>query len=72
MSKKLGVIALAMLVLAGAMTLKTAAAGNSSSVVMANGGAPTPPSPFRNGGAPTPPSPFRNGGAPTPPSPFSK
>jgi hypothetical protein len=72
MSTKLGVIALAMLVLAGAMTLKTAAAGNSGSVVMANGGAPTPPSPFRNGGAPTPPSPFRNGGAPTPPSPFSK
>ncbi len=71
MSKKLGVIALAMAVLACAMTLKTAATSDhGGTVAMANGGAPTPPSPFRNGGAPTPPSPFRNGGAPTPPSPF--
>ena len=82
---KLGVVALAMLVLVGAMGLKSAVTSHDSgAVIMANGSAPTPPtpwkngsaptppSPFRNGGAPTPPSPFRNGGAPTPPSPFSK
>jgi hypothetical protein len=74
MSKKITVVA-ALLVLVGAMGLKTAVAGNSNSsdvTVMANGGAPTPPSPWkRNGGAPTPPSPWKkNGGAPTPPSPW--
>jgi hypothetical protein len=73
MSKKITVVA-ALLVLVGAMGLKTAVvAGSGSDVtVMANGGAPTPPSPWkRNGGAPTPPSPWKkNGGAPTPPSPW--
>jgi len=72
MSKKITVVA-ALLVLVGAMSLKTAVAGSGSGVtVMANGGAPTPPSPWkRNGGAPTPPSPLKkNGGAPTPPSPW--
>jgi len=72
MSKKITVVA-ALLVLVGAMSLKTAVARNSSDVtVMANGGATTPPSPWkRNGGAPTPPSPWKkNGGAPTPPSPW--
>ena len=72
MSKKITVVA-ALLVLVGAMGLKTVVAGSGSGVtVMANGGAPTPPSPWkRNGGAPTPPSPWKkNGGAPTPPSPW--
>jgi len=70
MSKKLTVVA-ALVILVCAMGLKTAAAGSGNgSVIMANGGAPTPPSPWKNGGAPTPPSPWKNGGAPTPPSPW--
>jgi hypothetical protein len=70
MSKKLTVVA-AMIILVGAMGLKTAVAGGGSgSVVMANGGAPAPPSPWKNGGAPAPPSPWKNGGAPAPPSPW--
>jgi hypothetical protein len=71
MSKMLGVIALAMLVLVGAMGLKTAVAGNSNgSVLVANGGAPAPPTPWKNGGAPAPPTPWKNGGAPAPPTPW--
>ena len=71
MSKQLVVIVLALVVLVGAMGLKTAVAGpDSSAVIMANGGAPTPPTPWKNGGAPTPPTPWRNGGAPTPPTPW--
>ena len=69
MSKKLALLA-AMLILVGAMGLKTAVASRGGSVVMANGGAPAPPSPWKNGGAPAPPSPWKNGGAPAPPSPW--
>jgi hypothetical protein len=66
MSRKLSALLLAMLVLAGAMSLKTVVAAHSNgAVLMANGGAPVPP-PMRNGGAPVPP-PMRNGGAPVPP-----
>jgi hypothetical protein len=65
MSRKLTAILLAMVVLAGAMCLKTVVTAHSNGVVMmANGGAPFPPS--ANGGAPFPPS--ANGGAPFPPS----
>src|SRR5437867_7324786 len=39
------------------------------SVIMANGGAPVPPIPWKNGGAPAPPVPWKNGGAPAPPVP---
>jgi hypothetical protein len=54
MSRKLAVLFLAMLVLAGAMGLKTVVAGhNDGTVMMANGGAPVP-IPKRNGGAPVP------------------
>ena len=71
MSKQLVVIVLALVVLVGAMGLKTAVAGHDSgAVIMANGGAPTPPAPWKNGGAPTPPTPWKNGGAPTPPTPW--
>jgi hypothetical protein len=65
----------AMLVLAGAMSLKTVVAAHSDgAVMMANGGAPTPPPPMMaNGGAPTPPPPMMaNGGAPTPPPPSAQ
>jgi len=60
MSKKLTVVA-AMVILVGAMGLKTAVAGGSGngSVIMANGGAPAPPTPWKNGGAPTPPAPWK-------------
>jgi len=76
MSKQLAVIAASMFVLVGAMSLKSAVTSkDSGAVLMANGGAPTPPTPKDwklNGGAPTPPTPkdWRlNGGAPTPPTP---
>jgi hypothetical protein len=61
MSRKLTVILLAMLVLVGAMGLKTVAVTHGDgSVMMANGGGgPVPPTPpFRNGGGgPVPPLP---------------
>jgi hypothetical protein len=54
MSRKLAVLFLAMLILAGAMGLKTIVAGhNDGTVMMANGGAPVP-MPKKNGGAPVP------------------
>jgi hypothetical protein len=64
MSRKLTVIFLAMLVLVGAMGLKTAVVAHSDgSVIMANGGAPQPPTPW-------PPTFAKNGGAPQPPTPW--
>jgi len=61
MSRKLAALLLAMLVLTGAMGLKTIVAGHSSSsVMMANGGGPFPPKPYRNGGGPFPPKPYRS------------
>jgi hypothetical protein len=75
MSKRLAVIAASMSILVGAMALKSAVTSkDSGAVIMANGSAPTPPSPWRNknGSAPTPPSPWKNGSAPTPPSPWRK
>ena len=60
MSRKLTVIFLAMLVLVGAMSLKTVVvAHGDGSVIMANGGAPAPPVPWKNGGAPAPPVPWK-------------
>ncbi len=71
MSKLLAVVLLVMIVLVGAMSLRTVVTTHADgSVIMANGGAPVPPSPWKNGGAPVPPSPWKNGGAPVPPSPW--
>lgn len=71
MSRKLAVVFLAMLILVGAMGLRTVVTAHADgSVIMANGAAPPPPTPFRNGAAPPPPTPFRNGAAPPPPTPF--
>ena len=71
MSRKLTVLFLSMLVLVGAMGLKTVVNANSDNpVLMANGGAPPPPTPWKNGGAPPPPTPWKNGGAPPPPTPW--
>ena len=66
MSRKLTALLLAVLVLAGAMGVKTVVMAHSyGAIMMANGGAPVPP-PMANGGAPVPP-PMFNGGAPVPP-----
>ena len=71
MSRKLTVVLLAMLILVGAMSLKTVVtAHDNGTVIMANGGAPVPPTPWKNGGAPVPPTPWKNGGAPVPPTPW--
>jgi hypothetical protein len=71
MSRKLTIVLLATLVLAGAMGLKTVVTANSNStVMMANGSAPVPPTPWRNGSAPVPPTPWGNGSAPVPPTPW--
>jgi hypothetical protein len=72
MSRISTVVLLAMLVLAGAMGLKTVATSHGSgSVMMANGSAPVPPTPWRNGSAPVPPTPWKNGSAPVPPTPWN-
>jgi hypothetical protein len=60
MSRKLTVILLAMLVLVGAMSLKTVVVTHGDgSVIMANGSAPLPPTPWKNGSAPLPPTPWK-------------
>jgi hypothetical protein len=71
MSRKLAVVFLAMLVLVGAMSLKTVVVTHGDgSVIMANGSAPLPPTPWKNGSAPLPPTPWKNGSAPLPPTPW--
>jgi hypothetical protein len=73
MSRKLTALLLAMLVLLGAMSLKTVVMAHSDgAIMMANGGAPVPPPPMFNGGAPVPPPPMANGGAPVPPPPSAQ
>jgi len=58
MSRKLAALLLAMLVLAGAMSLKTVVAAHSNgAVIMANGPAPSP-EPWGNGPAPSPDPPL--------------
>jgi hypothetical protein len=71
MSRKLTALLLAMLVVVGAMGLKTiVTAHGDGSVLVANGPAPAPPVPYRNGPAPAPPVPYKNGPAPAPPVPY--
>jgi hypothetical protein len=71
MSKKLVGLLLTMLVLVGAMSLKTiVTAHGDGSGVLAMGGAPVPPMPYKMGGAPVPPMPYKMGGAPVPPMPY--
>ena len=73
MSRKLTALLLAILVLTGAMSLKTVVMAHSDgAIMMANGGAPVPPPPMVNGGAPVPPPPMANGGAPVPPPPSAQ
>jgi hypothetical protein len=71
MSRKLAVVFLAMLVLVGAMSLKTAVAAHSdSSVIMANGASPIPITPYKNGASPIPITPYKNGASPIPITPY--
>jgi hypothetical protein len=71
MSRKLAVVFLAMLILVGAMGLKTVVtAHGDGSLIMANGASPAPPTPYRNGASPAPPTPYRNGASPAPPTPY--
>jgi hypothetical protein len=71
MSRKLTVVLLAMMILVGAMSLKTVVnAHDNGAVIMANGSAPVPPTPWKNGSAPVPPTPWKNGSAPVPPTPW--
>lgn len=72
MRKWTTLVLVVMLVLVGAMGLRGLMLANAGQapVIVANGGAPLPPSPW-NGGAPLPPSPW-NGGAPLPPSPWNQ
>jgi hypothetical protein len=71
MSRKLAVVSLAMLVLVGAMGLKTVvAAHGDGAVITANGTAPRPPlPPMKSGLAFEAPMSQRNGTAPRPPLP---
>ena len=65
MSRKLTVILPALLVLVGAMSLKTiATAHGNGQIDIANGPAPVP-TPWNNGPAPVP-TPWKNGPAPVP------
>jgi hypothetical protein len=71
MSNKLVALFLALLVLVGAMSLKTIVTAHADgSVTLASGGAPMPPMPYKSGGAPMPPMPYKSGGAPMPPMPY--
>jgi hypothetical protein len=70
MSRKWNVALLALLVLAGAMSLKTAVATGDHGVLMANGTAPVPQTPWKNGTAPVPQTPWKNGTAPVPQTPW--
>jgi hypothetical protein len=71
MSKKLVVVFLAMLVLVGAMSLKTVVMAHSDgSVIMANGASPVPITPWKNGASPVPIGPYKNGASPVPITPW--
>lgn len=71
MSRKLAVVFFAMLVLAGAMGLKTiVTAHGDGSVIMANGSSPAPVTPYKNGSSPAPVTPYRNGSSPAPVTPY--
>jgi hypothetical protein len=71
MSRKLVVVFLVMLVLTGAMGLKTAVMAHSDgSLIMANGSSPAPITPYRNGSSPAPITPYRNGSSQAPITPY--
>jgi hypothetical protein len=71
MSRKLAMVFLTMLILVGAMGLKTVvtAHGDGSSI-MANGSSPLPITPYKNGSSPLPITPYKNGSSPLPITPY--
>jgi hypothetical protein len=72
MSRKLAVVFLTMLILVGAMGLKTVVtAHGDGSLVMANGSSPVPITPYKNGSSPVPITPYKvNGSSPVPITPY--
>jgi len=72
MKKWTTLVLVVMLVLVGAMGLRNLmlAHAGQAPVVVANGSAPVPPTPW-NGSAPVPPTPW-NGSAPVPPTPWNQ
>jgi len=71
MLKLSAVVLLVLVVLVGAMGLKTLVTAHADgTAIMANGAGPVPPSPWKNGAGPVPPSPWKNGAGPVPPSPW--
>ena len=59
MNRWLKVVFLVLLVLASAMLVRNATVANGSGpVLVANGGNPVPPLPWKNGGNPVPPLPW--------------
>ena len=67
MSRKLAVVFLAMLVVVGAMSLKTVVtAHGDGSMIMANGSSPVPVTPWKNGSSPVPVTPWKAGGSSAP------
>ena len=76
MNRWLKVVCLVLLVLVSAMVLRNATyasvAGGNDPILVANGGNPVPPLPWKNGGNPVPPLPWKNGGNPVPPLPWHR
>jgi hypothetical protein len=71
MSRKLAVVSLTMLILVGAMGLKTVVtAHGDGSLIMANGSSPAPITPYKNGSSPAPITPYKNGSSPAPITPY--
>lgn len=71
MSRKLTVILLVMLILTGAMGLKTIVTSHADGTVMtANAAGPAPPVPWKNAAGPAPPVPWKNAAGPAPPVPW--
>jgi len=67
MSRKLAVVFLAMLVLVGAMSLRTVVtAHGDGTLIMANGSSPVPTQPWKNGSSPVPTQPWKTGGSSAP------
>jgi hypothetical protein len=71
MSRKLAIVSLTMLILVGAMGLKTVVtAHGDGSLIMANGSSPAPITPYKNGSSPAPITPYKNGSSPAPITPY--
>jgi hypothetical protein len=68
MSRKLTVVFLVMVILVGAMSLKTIVTAHGNGPIMVAAGGPVPPTPWKAGG-PVPPTPWKAGG-PVPPTPW--